>query len=282
MAKRLNDTDKDFILHNYNSMTDKEMSNVLNCSDRTIERYRKSAGLSKNSKKEPKRTEVKISTGKDDQEEAYRQEFIMSPRGRKLKQQVSSSDWPNVVSEWCAYHMQLEDLTHTEENTIEQIIIIKIRMDRNQGDYKEASLLKDSMMADIGVDDIKDLDITDPDQAAIYEKIYSASIKMSDLNKEYRDLLDKSTKLQETLNVTRKQREEKGRVGADTFFDLCKRLESQKTREETGRMAELLRLATEKNESNLREAVEYLDGEIAPQLLDSETINLMKDNKNEG
>jgi len=280
MPKRLTDADKDYILYNYKTMTDKEMSEILKCSTRTIERHRSSSGLIKKHRKEHV-SESPVGLKSDvDKREFYKNQFILSHRGRKLKGQVSNREWPNVVSEWCEYHVQLDDITYTEQNTIEQIIIIKLRMDRNQTDYKDASALRDSLMDDIGMDDIKDLDLTNPDEAAIYEKIYSASIKMSDLNKEYRDMLDKSTKLQETLNVTRKQREEKGRVGADTFFDLCRKLESQKARDEEGRMAELLRMATEKNSGNLREAIEYMDGEIAPQLLDEETINLME-KKNE-
>jgi hypothetical protein len=95
---------------------------------------------------------------------------------------------------------------------------------------------------------------------------------MTDLNKEYKDLLDKMTKMSETLNVTRKQREEKGKVGAETFFMLCKKFENASVRQKEGRRAELLRIATESNQSKLREATEYMDGELAPQLLDSETL----------
>ena len=47
MPKRLTLSDKDFILHNYESMTDKQLAEILKCSGRTIERYRKSAGLTK-------------------------------------------------------------------------------------------------------------------------------------------------------------------------------------------------------------------------------------------
>ncbi len=281
MAKRLTQEDKDFILHNYESMTDKETAKVLCCSSKTIERYRTSVGLTKKKRKHKAKTEFEIKQIKEDPKEFYRNTFVLSVRGRRLKEQVSLKEWGVVVSEWCEYHLQLEDLTYTEENTIEQIIIIKLRMDRNQKDYKNAASVRDTLMLSINVSDITDLDLTDPDEAAIYEKIYSASIKMSDLNKEYKDLLDKSTKLQESLNVTRKQREEKGRVGADTFFDLCKKLETQQARDETSRVAELLRLATEKNENNLRNAIEYADGEIAPQLLDKETVNLMEKNKDE-
>ena len=44
-------------------------------------------------------------------------------------------------------------------------------------------------------------------------------------------------------------------------------------------MAELLKISTEKNMEKLREAVEYMDGEIAPQLLDKNTIDKMDKDK---
>ena len=281
MAKRLNKSDKDFISENYIKMTDKEISEVLNCSTRTVERFRSSVGLSKRSSPN-KEIDRDFDVSQDDQNEEYwERKLTNSNRGRRLRERVSNSEWPIVKDEWVAYHMQLEDITHTEENTIEQIIILKLRMDRNQKEYKESAELKAAVLEEAMVSDIKDLDLTDPEQAALYEKCYGAGIKMSDLNKEYKDLLDKATKLQEVLNVTRKQREERGKVGADTFFALCKVFENQNEREKAGRMAELLRISTEKNMEKLRGAVEYMDGEIAPQLLDKETIEKMKDNNNE-
>lgn len=279
MPRRLNDSDKDFIIENYTKMTDREIANVLNCSTRTIERFRSSSGLSKraSASKEIDR-DFNISTG--DQDEVYwERNLTNSNRGRRLREKVTSSEWPVVKDEWVAYHMQLEDLTHTEENTIEQIIILKLRMDRNQKEYKESAELRSQIMEEAQISDIKDLDLTDPDQASLYEKSYGASIKMNDLNKEYKELLDKATKLQETLNVTRKQREEGGRVGADTFFALCRVFENKNEREKAGRMAELLKISTEKNMTGLRGAVEYMDGEIAPQLLDDETIDKMDNDK---
>ena len=40
-------------------------------------------------------------------------------------------------------------------------------------------------------------------------------------------------------------------------------------------------MAADKNEKKMRQSVQYMDGEIAPQLLDSETIELMEKQKGE-
>lgn len=42
-------------------------------------------------------------------------------------------------------------------------------------------------------------------------------------------------------------------------------------------MAELLKISMNNNTDKLRNAIEFLDGENAPQLLDSQTIELTKD-----
>jgi hypothetical protein len=198
--------------------------------------------------------------------------FETSPRGSRIKKQLPEEDWILFSEEWANYKIQLEDLTHTEQNTVEQLIFLKLRIDKNQKDYYDAMRIRDSLMANNDIVDVKDLDLSDPKQAELYQKIFNASMRATDLNKEYKDLLEKSTKLNETLNATRRQREEKGKVGGDTFFSLCKKFESMQTREKEGRMAELLRLSMEKKQDSMRNAIEYMDGELAPQLLDSETV----------
>ena len=278
MAKKLTKTDHKYIRENYLRKTDSEIADVLGCTIRTIERTRKKMGLMKKGvKADPNLDED--NPNDTDLERYYRSSLMSSVRGKRLRRELGDEDWETLVYEWVAYHMQLDDLTHTEENTIEHIIVLKLRMDKNQKDYQSSVLLRDSLMDESGIRDLKDLDLQDPEESSVYEKIYSASVRMIDLNKEYKELLDKITKMSESLNVTRRQREEKGKVGAETFFMLCKEFENRSVRQKEGRMAELLRIAADNNEKKLRESVQYMDGEIAPQLLDSETIELMEKQK---
>jgi len=278
MARRIDEADKLFIENNCKYKTDKEIAQALNCSIKTVERYRKSIGMQKNATKDPV---VLIEQKKDfinrDLFDFQVRSFETSPRGIRIKEQLPKKDWAIFCEEWANYKLQLEDLTHTEQNTVEQIIFLKLRTDKNQKEYYDAVNLRDRLMEENGISDVKDLDLTDPKQAEVYQKIFNASIRTTDLNKEYKELLDKLVKLNETLNATRRQREEKGKVGGDTFFSLCKKFESTQVREKEGRMAELLKISMHNNTNNLRNAVEFLDGEHAPQLLDSETIKLTRD-----
>lgn len=273
MNKRIDSADKAFIENNASIRTDKQISEHIGCSIKTVERYRKNIGLIKNASRNPLVITMNSKAYNDRSLlDFYRTTLENTPKGRRFKQQLAPEEWEVFVEEWCAYHLQLEDLTHTEQTTVEQIIFLKLRIDKNQKEYYESSRMKDILISENNIVDIKDLDLTDPKQAELYQKLYNASLRTSDLNKEYKDFLDKSTRLSETLNVTRRQREEKGKVGGDTFFSLCKQFESIKTKEKEGKLAALYRLALETNQKKLRNGLEFIDGEIAPQLLDSETV----------
>jgi len=274
MNKKLSKADIQFIKENLDKLSLAEISRRLNCSVKTIERYKKK--LLDNS------LVYQESAVNVDEKNAdfWVKELINSARGRRIKGLLTKGEWESFCQDWAGYHTQLEDLNHTEENNIEQIIMLKLRIDKNQYDYSKNLELRDSLMIENNVRDIKDLDLTDPKEAQIYEKVFSAGLRLTDLNKEYKELLEKSTKISESLNITRKQREEKGKIGADTFFALCKKFDSRKTRTQEGRMAELMKISMNKKSSELRNGIQFMDGEVAPQLLDAETIRSM-DNSNE-
>jgi hypothetical protein len=270
MNKKLSQSQIKFIKDNLNQVSVAEIARQLNCSYKTVDRYKK-----KILNEDFNLTEEKPEILEVDRNH-WIQDIVNSARGRRLKNILNKDEWSTFCDEWASYHEQLEDLNHTEENSIEQIILLKLRIDKNQYDYSKAINLRDSLMQESGARDIKELDLTDPSQAAVYEKVFAASLRMTDLNKEYKDLLEKSTKLSESLNITRKQREEKGKVGADTFFSLCKKFDSKKTRNQEGRMAELLKISMDSKTNQLRNAIEFMDGEMAPQLLDSDTVKEMR------
>lgn len=280
MAKRIDEADKIYIENNCKHKTDAEIAEQIGCSIKTVERYRKTIGVMKNATKKPAiLIEQHRHQNNRDAFDLQLRLFESSPRGIRIKKQLPEYDWQIFSEEWANYVIQLEDLTHTEQNTVEQLIFLKLRIDKNQKDYYDAMRIRDTLMNDNAIADIKDLDLTDPKQAEAYQKILNASLRATDLNKEYKDLLEKSTKLNETLNATRRQREEKGKVGGDTFFSLCKKFESTQTREREGRMAELLKISMENKKEEMRNAIQFMDGEYAPQLLDSETIKKTEENQ---
>lgn len=271
MNQKLSAADLNFIRDNIEKMSMAEISRKLNCSAKTIERYKKK--LEKYGSIDTEN--VAVPSNDEKSSEFWIRDLLNSARGKRIKGMLTRQEWESFCEDWAGYHTQLDDLNHTEENNIEQIIMLKLRIDKNQSDYSKNLELRDTLMRESGVRDIKDLDLTDQNQAQIYEKVFAASLRLSDLNKEYKELLEKSTKISESLNITRKQREEKGKVGADTLFALFKKYDSKKTRNQEGRMAELMKISMEKKTNELRNAIEFMDGEIAPQLLDGDTVRRM-------
>ncbi len=270
MNKKLSSVDLQFIKENLEKLSLAEIARRLDCSVKTIERYKKKLSA----------PDAVIEGGKVEYQAEkdlsfWSNDLMNSARGRRIKSILTKDEWESFCEDWAGYHIQLDDLNHTEENNIEQIIMLKLRIDKNQSDYSGAVRLRDDLMKENAIRDLKDLDLTDPQQAAVYEKVFAASLRLTDLNKEYKELLEKSTKISESLNITRKQREEKGKIGADTFFALCKKFDSKKTRNQEGRMADLMRMSMTNKQNELRNGVEFMDGEIAPQLLDAETLRLM-------
>ena len=270
MNKKLSSIDIQFIKENLDKLSLAEIARRLECSPKTIERYKKKLSAPDAVIEGGK---VEYQTEKD--LNFWANDLMNSARGRRIKGILTKEEWESFCEDWAGYHIQLDDLNHTEENNIEQIIMLKLRIDKNQSDYSKSVRLRDDLMKESGIRDLKDLDLTDPKQAGIYEKVFAAGLRLTDLNKEYKELLEKSTKISESLNITRKQREEKGKIGADTFFALCKKFDSKKTRNQEGRMADLMRISMTTKKTELRNGIEFMDGEISPQLLDAETLRLM-------
>ena len=283
MNKKLSTTELKFIESNLDKMTMTAIARHLNCSFKTIDRYKRKLAnkqLNPNPIDPSESTESLGSIDNKRDKNFWINDLNNSARGRRVRGMLTKEEWVFYCEDWVGYHLQLEDLNHTEENNIEQIIMLKLRIDKNQADYSKDLSLRDSVMQENGIRDLKDLDLTNPKQASIYEKVFAAQLRMQDLTKEYKDLLERNSKISEGLNITRKQREERGKVGADTFFTLCKKFDSRKVRSQEGRMAGLFKNSTEKKTEELRNAVEFMDGEMAPQLLDVETVRKMR-NENE-
>ena len=176
MNKKLSKSDIQFIKENLDKLSLAEIGRRLNCSAKTIERYKKK--LLDNSYVYE---EASVNTDEKNSD-FWIKELVNSARGRRIKGILTKGEWESFCQDWAGYHTQLEDLNHTEENNIEQIIMLKLRIDKNQYDYSKNLELRDSLMRENNIRDIKDLDLTDPKEAQIYEKVFSAGLRLTDLN----------------------------------------------------------------------------------------------------
>lgn len=215
----------------------------------------------------------------DDKMQAWVSLLEKSSRYKRLKDILSKDELWFFVEEWAKLHIQFEDISYTEEDAMEQLIMYQIRL---QDNAKQRRLTKDQLVIlqeQIG-NSVKQLDMEDEGQHLLYEAVNSANRFLQDLNKDFRELTLQYKGLLQTLNATREQREENQKVGGDTFLSLIKTLNDTHKREKMGKQAELLRLSTERHTEEMKKPHKFMDGEERPILLDGSDyvgINNVKD-----
>lgn len=279
MANKMTKEGIDYLKDHYYRLTDQEIAEKLGVTQQTIYRTRKKLGLTKNLNQNEVKALIeeekfispdKTNNNLDKDDEQILHNLYLSSRGRNLKKILSPQEMIFFCEEWVKFHHQFEDLTHTEQNTIETIICLRLRMHSNQEQLSKLAKERDQL----GPVNIATLDLDDEEQARMLHKVTAINSAMVDLNKEYRELLEKITVLYKSLNATREQREAKGRITKETFFNLCEAFKQEMVREKEGRMAELLRLAAKKNSDKLRQPIKFVDGEMSPQLIDDVTMEM--------
>lgn len=311
-TRKVGEKELQFISDNYRALSDADMAKHLGIKTSTVGEYRKRLGLYRSRKSnktdkvntfdetieemeyeadhlkhntiDKKLKETTINKEKEANEESTPEElqdlgpddpsrywilkFIKSPKGNKIKSILNREDWKFFLQEWGSYHNQLQDLTHAEENVIESLIFLKIRGMANQSSV--SALLRDKeMLGDIPT---SQLDFTSEDDQQYLHKMTTIDAKIQDLNKEYKDLLDKQNILMRSLNVSREQREAKGKITRDTFFSLCEAFKKSSIRKDEDRNTRIVKEAIDKNMDKLRYGIVFDDGTVAPQLLDDITV----------
>lgn len=285
-GNRLNSLEKrlieDLTLQSY---TDEEIAKKIKRSVSTVQKYRKQAGFSKprkgqiivnqavvvaNNKKKDKGTEA-------ERLKEWKDIFKKSTRYVRLVDELIYQDLLYFMDQWASYHLQMEDMKPAEEDTLEILITYQIRIRHNRKDYKSLQIAEERYQKELGDVLNMELDLEDEKSRFIWEAIISNNNAKKELNKEFKDLTDKHDNLLKSLNVTRQQREEQQKIGADTFLSLIKKLNDKEQREEIGKYNERMRFSTETQIKRLKEPYEFLDGNVEPIYLDG---NDFKKNNN--
>ncbi len=253
--------------------TDAEIAKLMEIRVDRITMYRKKIGLLKGpggnlgeKAKEHSRAEInKSNLSLEEKEEQWRAFFKHTKRYKKLSKLYSEYDLENFIEQWVNYHIGLEDMTNAEEDALEIMILHKIRLDANQATFNalQNRLIElDSQLSG------KELDLENKNDLMIWEQITSINRQSTEVNKELKDLTDKYIAQQKSLNVSREQREQRQKVGADTFLKLVRDFNDRDRRAAAGKYNERMRLATEKQTQKLKRVHKFVDGSMEPILLD--------------
>lgn len=292
-GKALKADEKAYIDTHYHLKTDEQLAIDLDRSKDTIYNYRHKMGLTKNYRGEAvnppevvTREQVAEEVDYDKKAAMWKSRFQTSKRYKVLSLSLTPDDLGYFMEMWSEYHVQFNDLTPSEEDTLEVLIGCKIRLLSNQRAVKTAQEyekeLKDQM-ARLGVSNV---DAEIEEQRRLYETLISNNKMLMELNKDYKDLTDRYQRLLESLNGTRQQREEKSNISGATFFKFLKQLNDRHQRIEIGRQTELLKISTQKKMENLEtKLITFADGQEDFIVLDGERFKKIyeeEDKKDDG
>lgn len=278
---RLSVDDKKFIAENCTDpkWTDAALAKHLGRNIRTIIKARKSFGVLKGNKgiisvvPQDKKAAIndnsinKANLTDEEKVAAWRRYFMKQPRYTRLKTQMSLEDLEYYTHKWAEYHLQFEDIKPTEEDTLDTMITLQMRMDDNRRDYKAAQQQELELREKLGNRDIQELDLEKEEDRWIYEFSMAISRQKADINKDYQMLHARYESAQKAMSATREQREAKQQIGADTFLSLVRQFKEEGVRREAGLYNERFRLAVDKKKEEFSKAHAFDDTTIEPVLM---------------
>jgi hypothetical protein len=191
--------------------------------------------------------------------------FRASFRYQQVLQKYNQVSVENFINKWIDYQIQLPDMNVAEEDMLESMIDLKFRMDDNQKSVKNMRDQQNTILVEIKKNE--PLDVLDPNHRALLEMSQSIEEKLTLINKDYKELIDKLNTIQKSLNMSREQREDQQKVGGDTFLKLIKELNDRETRQKIGDRGELLKLATANKVDKMKRPITFDDGTRDPILM---------------
>lgn len=253
--------------------TDEKFAKELKVNAHAVSLYRRKEGLKRSA------GEVNISTADltqkikstqniEEKKNLHKVLFMHSARFARLKTVFDPHDLVLVTDKWLDYKLQLPDMTASEEDILEKILILDLRILYNQKAMQVCQSQQNAIRSQMTVK--SELDPDNDKDLMLMQLATTKNGEEIEINKQYAILLKEYNSLLESLNATRKQREEKFKVGATTFFDLVKDLNNKEMREQIGKINEYQKRAMMKKTSDLKKPHQYMDGAIDVPILDGE------------
>jgi hypothetical protein len=271
-------------------LTDKEVAQEVKCTPLTVLKVRQRNNLVKHRTGVIQKNKIKLVKGginhdssKSDEEKARMWEISLrtSKRYVRLRSQFNESDLEYFVEQWVSYHMQLDDMTASEDDLLESLIVHNIRIIENQKKYRKTQEYEEELTKLLKGRQNQQLDLENENDRFIFEMIQSNNKSQQEINKELKDLRESYEKLHRMLNTTREQREARSKIGSDTFLHLVRLMQDRDRRQEIGRENELVRVATDRKIKYMKKPHKFSDGTEEALLLDGEDF-ISKDQNEKG
>jgi hypothetical protein len=272
---RLSQEETDFIKSHAGTKSAAEIARDLNRSPDTVYEWVKKNALVAAQTVSP--AEVEKAT--------IRQELRATMAWKKLKDQFEADELVKFEEQYLALMAQFkEDVMATEEGQIMKAVKYDLLMDRNLVDRRKArqdiarlEKCRDNFFEAKGTS-AGTWDMPDREFLLNLEgQINQAKAAEQSKTKEFTDLEAKHQALMRDLKATRDQRISKIESSKVTFLGLLKALQDPNFRQEEGRQAELMKLASDKELKRLAQPHKYDDNNEDLPILSAETLEMLED-----
>ena len=193
---------------------------------------------------------------------------------KELKKQFGDPELIFFEHQWIDYFKQFsEDVTHTEEMEILEVIRTEVLINRGMEDRQEVlrniarlnKLIEDEMDKPPATRDTQAL-------ASFQTQLGAAISSKSAYINEHEKLLTKKERLLKDLKGTREQRKRNADDAKTNFTSWLRQLDSKEFRQQEGFDMEVHRVASEKAMDKLAQYHEYEDGTVDQPMLNSDTF----------
>lgn len=193
---------------------------------------------------------------------------------KELEKQMSSGEIIFFEHNWVDFYKQFnEDVTHTEEMQILEVIRTEVLINRSMEDRQEIVRSLERLEGLINREMDKEEDQQDTQAIAMWQTQMGSLIgsKSAYIN-EHEKLLTKKERYLKDLKGTREQRKRVADDAKTNFSMWMRQLDTLEMREQEGFDMEVQAIAAEKARKRLSELHEYEDGEVDQPLLNSDTV----------
>jgi len=205
--------------------------------------------------------------------------LLINLRGRyyykELGKQFSNPELIFFEHQWIDYFRQFtEDVTHTEEMQILEVIRTEVLINRGMEDRQEV-LQNINRLNQLIDDEIrKPTDMQDTQAIASFQtQLGAAMASKSAYINEHEKLLTKKERLLKDLKGTREQRKRNAADAKTNFSAWLKQLDNEEFRKREEQSMEIHRVAANKAIDGLSEYHTYEDGGVDQPFLNSDTVN---------
>ena len=204
--------------------------------------------------------------------------LLVHLRGRyyynELKKQMSDPEIIFFEHQWIDYFKQFgEDVTHTEEMQILEVIRTEVLINRGMEDRQDVmtNIARLNKLIDDEIE--KPLSIQDTQAIASFQtQLGAAMASKSAYINEHEKLLTKKERLLKDLKGTREQRKRNTEDAKTNFSAWLKQLDDIEVRKREGIDMEIHRMAADKAIEDLSDYHKYEDGTVDQPFLNADTV----------